>query len=87
MGARLLGWPAALAAYKHTESAATVFSPEAIRNAEFARIWRGMGYAPVETKKIAEAKALYRKCLELEQNDAAARRELQYVQTLKAKRP
>lgn len=79
-------WPAAMATFKKAESAAATSSPEEVRNIDLARAWRGMGYVLVETGRIAEAEALYRKCLELDQNDAGAKHELQYIASLKTKR-
>jgi len=54
--------------------------------AKLARAWRGMGYVLIETNRIAEAEILYRKCLELDQNDASAKHELQYIAGLKTRR-
>jgi len=53
---------------------------------ELGRAWRGMGYVLIETNRIAEAEILYRKCLELDQNDAIAKHELQYIAGLKTRR-
>lgn len=41
--------------------------------------WRCMGYALSEQRKFDEAEALYRKCLELDPNDAKAKNELRYI--------
>ena len=44
-----------------------------------------MGFAYVELNRLDDAEAMYRQCLELDKNDAAAMRELRYVQGVKAK--
>jgi hypothetical protein len=44
-----------------------------------------MGFVDVELNRLDDAEAMYRKCLELDKNDAAAMRELRYVQGVKAK--
>jgi tetratricopeptide (TPR) repeat protein len=79
-------WPAALDAFKRASEAAQQFSPQPVQSTELRRAWRGMGFALVEMKRTDEAEALYRKCLELDQNDAAAKHELLYVQSLKSKK-
>lgn len=78
-------WPGAYALFKRAEEAARGFSPPELRNKELARAWRGMGYALIEMKRLDEAEALYRKCLELDANDALAQHELRYLLSLKAK--
>jgi Flp pilus assembly protein TadD len=45
----------------------------------------GMGFVYVELNRLDDAEAMYRKCLELDRNDAAAMRELGFVQGVKAK--
>jgi len=79
-------WPAAMATFKRAEGAASSTSPEEVRKTELARAWRGMGYVLIETNRIAEAEILYRKCLDLDQNDASAKHELQYIAGLKTRR-
>jgi Flp pilus assembly protein TadD len=78
-------WQPALQIFQRAEGAAKEFSPANARNAELGRAWRGMGFAYVELNRLDEAEAMYRKCLELDKNDAAAMRELRYVQGVKAK--
>ncbi|SKA00836.1 Tetratricopeptide repeat-containing protein [Enhydrobacter aerosaccus] len=76
-------WPASLETYKQAEAAAQQFSPNETRNTELARAWRGQAYTLIETNHLSEAEALYRKCLDLDPNDAKAKRELQYIAQLR----
>ena len=78
-------WKLALETFQRAESAATEFSPPNVQNAELGRAWRGMGFVYVELNRLDDAEAMYRKCLELDRNDAAAMRELGFVQGVKAK--
>jgi tetratricopeptide (TPR) repeat protein len=78
-------WQSALQIFQRAEAAAKEFSPPNARNAELGRAWRGMGFVDVELNRLDDAEAMYRKCLELDKNDAAAMRELRYVQGVKAK--
>jgi tetratricopeptide (TPR) repeat protein len=78
-------WPVALETFERAEKAAKEFSPEQARNGELARAWRGMGYVLVELSRLDEAEAMYRKCLQLNAQDAMAQRELAYVLSQKAK--
>ena len=78
-------WQSSLQIFQRAEGAAKEFSPANARNAELGRAWRGMGFAYVELNRLDDAEAMYRKCLELDKNDAAAMRELRYVQGVKAK--
>lgn len=72
-------WPASLEIFKRAEAAAQQFSPAETRNMELARAWRGEAYTLIETNRLDEAEALYRKCLDLDPNDAKAKRELLYI--------
>jgi tetratricopeptide (TPR) repeat protein len=78
-------WPLALETFQRAEKAAKEFSPEQARNAELGRAWRGMGYVLVELGRLDEAEAMYRRCLQLNAQDAMAQRELAYVLSQKAK--
>jgi Flp pilus assembly protein TadD len=77
-------WTLAMDMFRRAEKAAE-FSPDQVRNAELARAWRGIGYVLVELGRLNEAEAMYRKCLELDKNDANAQRELAFVLSQKAK--
>ncbi len=53
---------------------------------DISRAWRGMGFVLIEMGKLDEAEAQFRKCLELDPNDAKAKNELQYIAEQRAKR-
>lgn len=78
-------WPLAMQTFQRAEKAAKEFSPDDVRNVELARAWRGEGYALVELGRLDEAESLYRKCLDLDPQDAKAKQELAYVLSQKAK--
>jgi Flp pilus assembly protein TadD len=46
---------------------------------ERGRAWRGLGYNLVEEGKLDEAEAMYRKCLELDPDDAKSQGELRSI--------
>ena len=46
---------------------------------ELGRAWRGAGFVLVELGRWDEAEAIYRKCLELNPDDAKAKGELEYI--------
>ncbi|MFA4969802.1 MAG: tetratricopeptide repeat protein [Sulfuritalea sp.] len=77
-------WPMALEAFQSAERA-TEFSPASTKNFELAKAWRGVAYVFVEQKRLDEAETLYRKCLELDKNDASAANELRYIEKVRAK--
>jgi tetratricopeptide (TPR) repeat protein len=72
-------WPEAMRTFERAEEAAKTFSPEAKRNEEIARAWRGQAFVDVELGKLDEAEQLYRRCLDLDKNDTRATTELEYV--------
>jgi tetratricopeptide (TPR) repeat protein len=76
-------WPDAQAEFRLAEDAAQI-SPPLSKNFDLARAWRGIGYVLVEEGKLDDAAAFYRKCLDLDPNDARARAELAYVEKKKS---
>jgi len=80
-------WKSALETFQRAEKAAKEFAPPNVSNAELGRAWRGTGYVLVELNRLDDAEATYRKCLELDSNDVATLRELQFVQGVKAAKP
>lgn len=43
------------------------------------RAWRGLGFVKIETGDLDGAEALFKKCLEMDANDAGAKNELAYI--------
>lgn len=78
-------WDKALATFAQAEQAARTYSLESEKKIDLARTWRGRGFVLVELGRLAEAEALYLKCLELDSGDKAAAGELKYVRGLLAK--
>lgn len=64
----------------------TNLSPEIAKAAELGRARRSLGYVFVELGQFDEAEKRYRQCLADDPNDTKAKRELDYVQSLRAKR-
>jgi len=77
-------WTTALDLFNLSASAAMDYSPADIRDVELSKALRGVGYVDVELGRLDEAEAIYRNCLEINPNDAAASDELRYVSGLKA---
>lgn len=67
--------------------AAAEYSPADMKDHDLRRGMRGMGFILIEQGKLDEAEALFRKCLEIDPNDAGAKQELQYIAEQRAKRP
>ncbi len=55
------------------------------KTAMLTRAWRGKGFVLTEQGKLDESEALYRKCLALDADDGGAKRELEYIQSLRNK--
>jgi len=77
-------WPMALLTFQSAERA-TEFSPANTKNFELSKAWRGIAYVLVELGRLDEAEGLYRKCLELDKNDARAANELRYIEKARAR--
>lgn len=75
-------WDESQKLFVRAEECARTFSPEGAAIGEQTRALRGQGYNLVELGKLAEAKAVYRKCLKLDAGDRAAQAELKYLETL-----
>jgi len=81
-------WPAALAAYTSAAEGANIMANDnpAWKNAQLSRALRGQGYVLVETDRLDEAEALYKRCLEINADDATAKTEIRYIAQLRSKR-
>ncbi|MEG3175240.1 tetratricopeptide repeat protein [Sphingomonas sp. RB3P16] len=71
-------WAKMLELCERASGYADLSAPERVKR-EQGLAWRCMGYALSEQRKFDEAEALYRKCLELDPNDAKAKNELRYI--------
>ncbi len=78
-------WQEALSTFNSAEEAAKEFSPPELKTKEMTRAMRGVGYVLIELQKLDEAEEKYRRCLELDNRDTDANRELRYIQQLRAK--
>jgi tetratricopeptide (TPR) repeat protein len=68
----------AMATFVQAEAAAA-FSPEEVKVAEQTRALRGQAFLLTDNGHLDEAEAKYRKCLELNPDDTAAKEELEYI--------
>ncbi len=75
-------WDMALQAYSAAGGESILFSLPDEKDYDQGRAWRGEGFVLVELGKLEEAKALYKKCLELDPNDKKALAELKYIESL-----
>lgn len=83
----LRDWPSAFATFEKAEAAAREFSPPEVKNAELSRAWRGMGYVYIEQNRLDEAEKMYLQCMDLDRNDQRAKGQLNYIASVRAKRP
>ncbi len=60
--------------------------PDKFQSQELGRARRGLGYVMVEQGKLDEAEKKYLECLKSDPQDTVAKRELEYVRSLKAKK-
>ncbi|MGE5490300.1 MAG: tetratricopeptide repeat protein [Actinomycetota bacterium] len=78
-------WKSAQGTFELAEAAAKEFSPPDVKNVELSRAWRGLGYVYIEQNRLDDAEGMYRRCLELDKNDARALNELRYIEKLRLK--
>jgi len=78
-------WGKAQQQFEEAEGNANL-SPEDARASELGRARRGLAYVFVELGKLDEAEKKYQQCLAADPSDMRAKRELEYVRELKAKR-
>lgn len=79
-------WEKSLELFLRAAEGAETVSPERIRMMDLTRAWRGVGYAYIELKKYDEAEEMYRKCLDLNPDDDAAKQELEYIDQMRSER-
>lgn len=78
-------WPKAKQAFEEAEDQAKLSPPESQAD-ELGRARRGLGYVLVELGQLDQAEKKYQQCLAADPNDARAKRELEYVRALQAKK-
>jgi tetratricopeptide (TPR) repeat protein len=71
-------WDQAYARFEKAEEVAGLVA-EHRRKPERSRALRGMGFVLIEQGKLDEAEKMFRKCLEIDPNDAGAKGELQFI--------
>lgn len=78
-------WVAAMDAYRQAENGAQLLEDEKENPTRplFARALRGQGYVLTELGKLADAEAIYRRCLKFNPDDANSKHELEYIAQLK----
>jgi len=80
-------WPDALKAYQEAEEGAKMIYPAGPEQTDrLTRALRGQGYVLIETDKLDEAEARYRRVLELVPDEPGAKRELTYIANLRKQR-
>ena len=78
-------WNGALTLFLEAEDNTKAFSPDDVQEIELARAKRGIGYSLIELGRLDEAEAKFLECLEIDQDDEAAKRELAYIADLRAR--
>ncbi|MBO9711803.1 tetratricopeptide repeat protein [Sphingomonas sp.] len=76
-------WEASVGTYARAASAAELQTDPDKRKRGQLRAWWGQGYSLIELGRIEEAKAMFRKCLELDPTYEKAQNELDYIAGLK----
>jgi len=79
-------WPVSYDLFKRAEAVANMMPGEEMQKFFLRRALRGQGYVLIEQNKLDEAEALFRRCLEIDPNDAGAKNELQYIAQQRARR-
>lgn len=76
-------WEKALAAFVRAEEAAETFSPDDVKELELSRAKRGVGYSLIELGRLDEAESKFNECLDINNDDERAKRELDYIRHLR----
>jgi len=77
-------WENALDIFTQAEEAANGYSPPELKDIELSRAKRGVGYSLIELGRLIRAEEKFRECLEIDENDKDALRELKYIEELRA---
>lgn len=80
-------WTNALDVFTKAEDAANTYSPPELKNAEMSRAKRGVGYSLIELGQLDEAEKKFRECLEINENDKMALKELKYIEHIRSNVP
>jgi tetratricopeptide (TPR) repeat protein len=80
-----MNWPEALSAYVEAAEAADLVYDKNSEDQKrtLTRALRGQGFVLIETGKLKEAEALYRRCLKVDPDDRGAKQELAYIADLR----
>lgn len=76
-------WSEAADAYHHAAQGAGWLDDSEAKKSMQARAWRGEGYVLIETGKLDEAEAIYRRCLGLDPQDSRAKGQLAYISSVR----
>ena len=76
-------WDKALELFRKAEDYADTYSPDDIKNLELSRAKRGIGYSFIELGRLDEAEKKFLECIEINDNDSSAIRELKYIEKLR----
>lgn len=74
-------WQGALVLFERAVESSEL-APDPLKLRERSRAWRGAGYALVELNRLADARALFEKCLQADPTDGRAKHELRYLDQL-----
>jgi tetratricopeptide (TPR) repeat protein len=77
-------WGRAFADFETAASAAEL-SPEEMKSFDQRRAWRGLAFVRIEQGRLDDAEKLLRQCIDLDPSDAKAKRELEYIASLRRK--
>jgi len=79
-------WSQAYELFARAEAVANLMPDEGSQKFFLSRALRGQGFVRIEQGKLDEAEALFRRCLQIDPNDAGARSELEYIAQERRKR-
>jgi tetratricopeptide (TPR) repeat protein len=79
-------WPQAYELFQRGEAVANMMPSEDSQKYFLRRALRGQGYVLIEQGKLDQAEALFRRCLQIDPDDAGAKNELNYIAQQRQKR-